>query len=201
MRLKGTIKSWNDERGFGFIEPLRGGQDIFVHISAFPRDASRPQINQRVYFEVELGPEGKKRARNVELFGHPQTGANAPRGTGTLVMIPAFVIMYVIFGLLWGTPFWVALIYLAASVITFSVYANDKSNAQRGQWRTSESALHLLSLAGGWPGALLAQQLLRHKSAKTAFRMVFWGTVVLNVAVFILLCTPLVRSLLSQGSR
>ena len=35
MRLDGTIKSWNDERGFGFIEPTQGGPEIFVHIKAF----------------------------------------------------------------------------------------------------------------------------------------------------------------------
>jgi len=54
--------------------------------------------------------------------------------------------------------------------------------------------LHLLSLAGGWPGALLAQQLLRHKSAKAEFRQVFWATVVINIVIFLLLCTPIARS-------
>jgi len=52
------------------------------------------------------------------------------------------------------------------------------------------SRSRLLALAGGWPGALLAQQLLRHKSTKVEFRKVFWGTVIINVAGFALWCSP-----------
>lgn len=85
---------------------------------------------------------------------------------------------------------WVAAWYVATSVITFSTYAIDKSAARRGAWRTPERTLHLLALAGGWPGALLAQQLLRHKTAKLQFRVTFWATVILNVAGFVGLCSP-----------
>ena len=35
MRIKGILRSWNDERGFGFIAPIQGGQEVFVHIKAF----------------------------------------------------------------------------------------------------------------------------------------------------------------------
>ena len=194
MRFKGVIKSWNDERGFGFIHPTRGGEEIFVHIKAFSRKMGRPQVNQRVTFEVELGPQGK-RARNVEIWsarpGVTEAVRDRPvqRGTGSLVAIPAFLIVYLVASFLWEPPLWFALVYLIASVVTFLAYANDKSCAKRGAWRTSENALHTLSLAGGWPGALLAQQLLRHKSAKAEFRLVFWGTVALNVAAFIILCS------------
>nr|WP_295768290.1 DUF1294 domain-containing protein [Rhodoferax sp.] len=82
------------------------------------------------------------------------------------------------------------------SLITFVAYAMDKSAAKRGNWRTPESTLHLLALAGGWPGALCAQKLLRHKSTKPAFRSVFWATVVVNVLGFVLITTPLSRLLL-----
>ena len=58
-----------------------------------------------------------------------------------------------------------------------------------------ENALHLLALAGGWPGALLAQQFLRHKSTKQEFRQVFWVTVLLNIIALVLLATPLRRML------
>lgn len=51
-------------------------------------------------------------------------------------------------------------------------------------WRTKESTLHTLALIGGWPGALIAQQLLRHKSRKNAFQFMFWTTVVLNCVAF-----------------
>jgi uncharacterized membrane protein YsdA (DUF1294 family) len=78
-------------------------------------------------------------------------------------------------------PFPVLLLYLGASGITFLVYAVDKAAARRDRWRTRESTLHLLSLVGGWPGALAAQRLLRHKSAKESFQAAFWATVVVNV--------------------
>jgi uncharacterized membrane protein YsdA (DUF1294 family)/cold shock CspA family protein len=195
MRLKGVIKSWNDERGFGFIEPALGGEEIFFHITAFPQRAGRPQVSQRVLFEVEPGRRGKLRARSVELSQSERPAKKIARdsetqhGTGTLVFIPAFVLVYLVAFFLWEPPIWFALIYLVASAVTYLVYANDKSCAERGAWRTKESVLHILSLAGGWPGALLAQQLLRHKSAKAEFRLVFWATVVMNVAAFIGFCS------------
>ncbi|MES3002388.1 MAG: DUF1294 domain-containing protein [Pseudomonadota bacterium] len=80
-----------------------------------------------------------------------------------------------------SAPLWVAGVYLAASAIAFVMYAIDKSAARRRAWRVSERTLHFWALAGGWPGALLAQRMLRHKSSKARFRGVFWGTVVLNV--------------------
>lgn len=73
--------------------------------------------------------------------------------------------------------------YLAASLGTFVVYAVDKSAAQRGRWRTAESTLHVLALVGGWPGALIAQRVFRHKSRKPSFRAGFLLTVVLNCAL------------------
>ena len=86
-------------------------------------------------------------------------------------------------------PFEVLLVYLSARLITFGIYAWDKSAARVGASRTPENTLHLLALAGGWPGALIAQQTLRHKSRKASFQVVFWVTVVLNFAVLAWLFT------------
>ncbi|HPU50841.1 MAG TPA: cold shock and DUF1294 domain-containing protein [Burkholderiaceae bacterium] len=201
MRFQGSIASWQDERGFGFIESTQGGDPVFVHIKAFGRRAGRPQVGQRVSFEVEVGPQGKKRAKNVEpLRPSAAAAARARRGASpaqwggaTLFAIPGFAALYVAVDLLWRPSGLVALVYLAASLIAFVVYAVDKSAARRGGQRVPEASLHLLALAGGWPGALLAQQFLRHKSTKAEFRSVFWGTVIINVAGFVLLCSPIGR--------
>ena len=83
----------------------------------------------------------------------------------------------------------VGIAYAALSLITFAAYALDKSAAQRDAWRTPESTLHILGLSGGWPGALIAQQMLRHKSKKASFRMIFWATVSINCAAFLWLQT------------
>lgn len=76
---------------------------------------------------------------------------------------------------------------LAASVVTFVVYARDKSAAQRGGRRTPEVVLHFLGALGGWPGALLAQRMLRHKTRKLGFQILFWLTVAWHVAVLVFL--------------
>jgi uncharacterized membrane protein YsdA (DUF1294 family) len=88
------------------------------------------------------------------------------------------------------SPVKLMVIYFGLSTFTFVIYATDKSKAQREVWRTPESTLHLLALAGGWPGAALAQQYLRHKSSKLAFRRVFWATVMINLALVIWLHSP-----------
>ena len=75
----------------------------------------------------------------------------------------------------------IAALYLFFSVIAFFHYARDKSAARSGQRRTPEKRLLLIGLVGGWPGALLAQQTLRHKTAKRSFQLQFWVSVVVNL--------------------
>lgn len=121
-----------------------------------------------------------------------------PFACDTLFAIPAFLLLYLVVHVLWKPPLLLAMVYALASVFTFIAYAIDKSAATQGNRRTPESTLHLLALAGGWPGALLAQQLLRHKSAKAEFRLTFWATVVLNIAGFVWFCSPVRNLLLKQ---
>ena len=87
-------------------------------------------------------------------------------------------------------PLPVLAVYLVASIVSFIAYAADKSAARTGAWRIRERTLHLLALAGGWPGALIAQQRLRHKSKKESFRAVFWVTVWMNCGALVWLLTP-----------
>jgi uncharacterized membrane protein YsdA (DUF1294 family) len=80
-------------------------------------------------------------------------------------------------------PVAVPAVYLAMSAAAVIAYAMDKSAAQRGRWRTSEKSLHALAVMGGWPGALVARHVFRHKSRKASFRTAFWATVTLNCIV------------------
>ena len=201
MRFEGTLISWNDERGFGRIESSQGGEPIFVHVSAWPRNSGRPQLNQPLSFEVELGPKGK-RALNLQLIQSRRAPMKCERasraqwGTASLFVLPSFLLLYVVIAILWKPPLWLAALYVVASGATFVAYAADKTAATSGSWRTPESTLHARALAGGWPGALLAQQFLRHKSTKREFRQVFWATVVLNLAALVVLVSPARRILL-----
>ena len=85
----------------------------------------------------------------------------------------------------------------AASIVTFIAYASDKSKAQQNSWRTPESTLHFLALIGGWAGAAIAQQTLRHKSQKRDFRTVFWLTVIVNFGALTWLMSPIGAQVLS----
>jgi len=84
---------------------------------------------------------------------------------------------------------WLASFYGAASVACFIAYAIDKSAAIHQRRRISERTLLLLGLCCGWPGGLLAQRLLRHKTVKTSFQLAYWCSVALNVAAVGWLCT------------
>lgn len=199
MRFTGTITTWNDERGFGFIQADQGGAEVFAHIKAFSARGGRPQAGQRVSFEVERSRDGKKRASNVAPVQAARPHAPRPRrhhdrpapwSAASALAIPAFVLVHAAVALLWRVPAWVAALYGLASATCFLVYAIDKSAATAGRWRTPESTLLLLGLVGGWPGAIVAQQLLRHKTSKASFRAAFWGTVVLNVVAFAAIHSP-----------
>jgi uncharacterized membrane protein YsdA (DUF1294 family)/cold shock CspA family protein len=190
-RFEGVIKAWHDDRGFGFIEPTQGGQEVFAHIKSFRGMTGRPQEGLRVTFEVGLGPQGKKRAARVEPV-RVRRQMPTPRrrdmpaqwGTATPFAIPAFLQLLVVALAVGKPPRWTLGVYAGASVMAFMAYAMDKNAAETGAWRTPEKTLHLLAVMGGWPGALLAQQFLRHKSTKAEFRRVFWITVLANVSAF-----------------
>ena len=95
------------------------------------------------------------------------------------------LLLWVVLDRIWGLPIWIAVWYLVASALCFFLYLVDKSAAKAGRDRIPESALHLVELSGGWPGAVAGQQLLRHKSIKVSYQRRFWALVVLNMLVFV----------------
>jgi len=68
-----------------------------------------------------------------------------------------------------------------------ALYRYDKRAAEQGTQRIPNSALHLASLLGGWPGALIARPLLRHKLNQKRFRGFFWASIVANFGILYLL--------------
>ena len=78
---------------------------------------------------------------------------------------------------------WLAAAYAALAVLTLGLYAWDKRAAMQARPRIPEQTLHLLALSGGWPGAMLARPLFRHKTRKQPFTGIFWCTVLLNLAM------------------
>lgn len=187
MRDQGNISKWNDERGFGFIAPDSGGREVFVHVSALPRNVKRPRIGDSVTYDVVNDANGRPRANNVKPAGIQLSPGPAEKAFMAGTVFLSFLAAMAAYGRL---PVFVLGLYVGMSVLAIGMYYIDKSAAKEGSYRISENTLHILSLLGGWPGALYAQQLLRHKSRKTSFRVVFWLTVVINLSVLVLLLSP-----------
>jgi len=197
MRQQGRVAKWKEDKGFGFIGADNGGPDIFFHKNGLLRRSRSPQVGEQVTFERVATLGGKTWAENVLLPGQsdPRKHAAAVDAllTTTAVLLLASVAGLVVRNQL---PLPVLAVYGCLSVLTFVVYRFDKSAAECNDWRTAENCLHLLSVLGGWPGALMAQRLLRHKSKKQSFQAVFWTTVVLNLGTLAYLLTPPGRRLL-----
>ena len=74
----GTVKFFNEQKGFGFIQPEGGGADSFVHISDVERSGmSTLNENQRVSYDVEQDERGKMRATNLKTAGGEQSQGDA----------------------------------------------------------------------------------------------------------------------------
>ena len=189
--MHGTIRRWDDDRGFGFVGSDEDGREYFLHVSAVPKDSARPSVGAAIDFEVGV-VDGRPRVTSMRAIPKPPKvpeprPRNRPTTAGflSLLLIPLWLGFAATFS---PDPRW-WIVYGAASLLAFVAFAVDKRAAQRRQWRIPESTLHALEVLGGWPGALLGSQLLRHKTAKGSYRFGFWVCTVFNVAAFIVLNT------------
>lgn len=181
MRYQGKVTNWKDDQGFGFVTPNGGGQKAFVHIKAFTSRSHRPTEGDIISYELATDQKGRFFAKNIcfAVSATTASSSNKSNSLGTNFAI-LFGLLFALSALLGRLPLEIVGLYFTSSIITFLAYALDKSAAQNDRWRTKESTLHLFGLIGGWPGALLAQKTLRHKSKKQEFQTVFWVTVIAN---------------------
>lgn len=192
MREQGRITTWNDDKGFGFITRNGDGASTFVHIRAFVDRQRRPAIGALVTYAIGRDEKGRPRVLDVRHVGAVKMrDARSLPGNIGIVFAVTFGVMIGWLAIIERLPLVIVGLYLFMSVVTFFAYALDKSAARTNRWRTQEDTLHLFALAGGWPGAAIAQRMLRHKNRKTGFLAVYWITVVINCAVLAWLMSPL----------
>ena len=186
MKYQGRIHQWDDAKGFGFVEPNGGGTRAFAHIKAFKQRSRRPVNGDIIVYEVEQDRKGNHRACNISLLKDHKTKrsrANKPTSQRkrNVIVLSLFFGVLALSVLVDQLPTIVPIFYGAVSMLTLLFYGIDKWAAKNDKWRISEAKLHLLSLLGGWPGALLAQQMFKHKRSKSAFMRVYWVTVLVNL--------------------
>lgn len=199
--MRGRIVDWKDDRGFGFIEPETGGPRLFFHISG-TYGTARPIVGTEVLYELSRSPDGRLRAVSVAPLAAKvaqrrtipaQNVAKEKWRQPDWLWIPAILVFpalwwLVTLGKLPLNLFW---IFSGVSILTFILYWQDKWAAKRETRRTPERTLQMCALCCGWPGALLAQRLFKHKSSKASFQRVFWVMVVVNIiAVTVLSTSP-----------
>lgn len=201
-KQQGVVKKWQDDKGFGFIETDHGDA-VFFHVSEF-KARRRPNVGEQVIFTTAKDNQGRLQAKQVQELAFVQQKMaqknqqirqrNARKsqqadfesgqknrlflGVGFYAVL---ILLAVMNKLSWLVVGW----YAVLGLITYFSYAKDKAAAQSGDWRTPESTLHLLSVLGGWVGAMVAQTYLRHKSQKAEFRTTYYLTVVINLAVLL----------------
>lgn len=190
MRHNGKIIEWNDARGFGFAVIPGATERHFLHIKSIMGAGRRPRVGDLLSFEVDSASAKGPRAVRVRfanapgrpaVTAAPKGGRNFATDWALALLMGALLGWNLIIGRL---PMWTLPLLAVGSALAFVMYNIDKRRAQRDARRTPEAELLAIS-AVGWPGALVAQQLFRHKSSKRAFYTAFRVIAMLEAAALL----------------
>ncbi len=189
----GHIMSWDATRGFGCVDA--DGHSHFLHHRDFSERHKSPAVGDVVIFSLGADRKGRSCAVNAR---HQNDGGRL--GGAHFMLLALLLIAPALAAVRLGQRdgFWFVLVwYPLISAVTWFLYYDDKRRARLNAWRAPEKSLHLFELAGGWPGAFLAQRQLRHKVSKLGFQLVFWLIVAAHqfVAVDFLLGWQMTRAL------
>ncbi|MEN9403244.1 MAG: hypothetical protein RL091_1947 [Verrucomicrobiota bacterium] len=167
--IQGKIIEWNRERGFGYVD--NAGRRVFLHIRDFKVRHRWPEVGDVVQFVMGQDKHGRSCAQEAvqaDVRGNLKVGHILL--LAGLLVLPGYALRQLASPRFSGYAIgWV----LVVSWFTWMRYAWDKQQARGKGWRETEMGLHLMELIGGWPGAFLAQRLLRHKSSKGPYQFVF----------------------------
>ncbi|HEY9696929.1 MAG TPA: DUF1294 domain-containing protein [Trichocoleus sp.] len=204
---KGILVTWKDDRGFGFIKPVDGSQEIFIHITAFKDTSYRPKHGDLIYYYLTSDNNGRscacnafisKESRQISSLSKDISAKNKHKNKSVVSTILVIIVLPIIplLGIIKlaltsssSLPVFLYLsptfLYLGMSLLTYLLYAEDKLRAKRGERRISEKNLHLAEMMGGWIGAFIAQRNLNHKSKKRSYQIEFWLIVTTHLMFWI----------------
>jgi uncharacterized membrane protein YsdA (DUF1294 family)/cold shock CspA family protein len=202
MERLGKVSEWNEARGFGFVAPVDdedGTGRIFFHVRDYERGSRRPEVGELVKFSASKRDDGRLRANRVRRAvarannpspmvsrnrkpAHASPGRPAP-ASALVALVLAYATAIAIAIYTGRLPVMLLFWLIAANGLAMLFYYGDKTAAQRGESRVAESTLHMLELAGGWPAALLAQRMFRHKTVKASYRSGFQRMVILHITI------------------
>jgi cold shock CspA family protein len=133
MRTKGTIASWNEGKGYGFISPISGEKQVFIHISAFSNRSRRPEIGRMVTYSISSDKQGRPCAINATLAGD-QLREYSYKSTATTPILIAIIFIGIVAASVLSEklPPIILALYVGLSILTYVAYALDKSAAKKG---------------------------------------------------------------------
>lgn len=170
----GKILIWNEAKGFGWVES--GDQKLFFHSREFVGQAF--EVGQELSYMVGSDIKGRPCARSPEGAAPVRISVSAWMLLVALMVLPVMGLTHV------PVPWWWPTVQvIALSAATYRLYSYDKRQAVRRGWRVPETSLHLAEIAGGWPGAFLAQRRLRHKVSKGRYLAIYWCIISLHQLV------------------
>ncbi|MFM2198315.1 MAG: hypothetical protein RLZZ505_1747 [Verrucomicrobiota bacterium] len=174
--VTGKIVIWHESKGFGWVEC--DGKRLFFHSREFAGVRGKLAVGEELRFVAGIDIKGRPCARLPDGEAAGRVAGNDWLLLGALLVLPLLGLARA--PVIWWWPLAQA---LALSAATFRLYDYDKRQALKGGWRVPETSLHLAEIAGGWPGAFLAQKRFRHKCSKGAYLAIFWCIVVLHQVV------------------
>jgi uncharacterized membrane protein YsdA (DUF1294 family)/cold shock CspA family protein len=183
MRANGKIVSWDSSKGCGYAMAKAGGSEIFIESKNIDESHYQVVVGQQITFTIQEAKRGLPTGHEIQFVGnkvHAKSRSWYSFTWGAILLLLAFgswlyleqiiaVAVFVFYGLL--------------SAISFSCYYIDKRAARKDLWRLKESTLQLSALLGGWPGALIAQGVLRHKIRKPLFLFGFYFIVSIHLGL------------------
>lgn len=198
MRDQGRLVEWFDDKGYGFIQPNRSEKArVFLHIKDFARPGPRPILGCALEYVVQRDSKGRFRAQQVSYLKASQIKSTQkvleqPKKRHPLDLLSiTYIVVLAIFSIVGVLSGGILLALMLINVVTYWLYAQDKTAATENRSRTPENTLHLMACLGGWPAAHLAQKKLRHKTQKQPFRRIYLCSIGLNILLIIVLISPI----------